>query len=204
MPYIPINKCGLPVTEDIRLQHRYSEIGTDLSRKTYFNKTEVLRLLQMHYMLTKENGDMDKLSFVRFMDVFLGVRNVEAVEIIHYLCCETNKKYLTGPEFVKILSLLLNGTLLDLINFWIEVYTDKIISTKYKDNILTMPRTDSVEYNQSFINYIMNIDRKSIEDHHTSVNDIVTGSELLQSVLPKSNRKESFMQLFTNPPYNTS
>ncbi|XP_025196311.1 EF-hand calcium-binding domain-containing protein 1-like [Melanaphis sacchari] len=218
MPYTPINKC-LPVTVDIRLQHRYSDIATNLSRTTHFNKIEVLRLLQLHYMLTKENTvPMDKLSFIQFMDVFLGVRNVDAVDKIFLLSCETNKQYLIGPEFVRVLSMLLKGTLPDLINFCFEVYTEMIRSPKYikKEDVLLMARRNSMkmckiinmeEYDQSFVDFVMTeVDkdrdnRISLEDYRKSVHENVAWLQFLGQVLPASSKKETFMRLFTNRPY---
>lgn len=91
MPCCPINKC-LPAT--VGRGHTYvcstdiqtSRLETELSRTTHFNKTEVFRFSQMHYILTKYNTiPMDKLSSIQFMDVFLGVRNVD-VPWIKYIC----------------------------------------------------------------------------------------------------------------------
>eukprot|EP00102_Acyrthosiphon_pisum_P008561 XP_003245360.1 PREDICTED: EF-hand calcium-binding domain-containing protein 1-like [Acyrthosiphon pisum] len=218
MPYSPINK-HLKATVDIRLQHRFSDIGTKLSRKTHFNKIEVLRLLQMHYMLTKDNTEpMDKLNFVKFMDVFLGVRNVEAVDKIFLLCAETNKKYLTGPEFVKVLSMLLKGTLSDLIHFCFEVYTEMMRSPKYikKEDVLLMSRRNSMkmcklvnmeEYDQSFVDFVMTeIDkdrdnRISLADFRKAVQENVAWLQFLGQILPSSSQKEKFLQLFTDRPY---
>ncbi|KAF0755086.1 EF-hand calcium-binding domain-containing protein 1-like [Aphis craccivora] len=203
MPYSPINKCGLPVTIDIRLQHRFSDIGSSLSRTTYFNKTESLRLLQMHYMLTKENGIMDISRFVKFMNVFLGLKNVEALNKVHQISCKTNNKYLTGPEFVIVLSLLLRGTVSDLIDFWFDLYKDKLRSTDYKCSLLQMIDTDNTnkaEHHQKLnIDYIMHLDdRISLEDHRKFVNEIVTGLKLLRSIIPETDRKVPFMLLFTS------
>lgn len=200
MPYSPINKCGLPATIDIRLQHRFSDIGTTLSRTTYFNKTESLRLLQMHYMLTKENGIMDISRFVKFMNVFLGLKNVEALDKVHQISCKTNNKYLTGPEFVIVLSLLLKGTVSDLIEFWFDLYKDNLRSTEYKCSLLQMIDTNKAEHHQKLnIDYITHLDdRISLEDHRKFVNDIVTGLKLLQSVIPETDRKVPFMLLFTS------
>jgi len=217
MPYRPINKC-LPVTVDIRLQHRYSDIGTDLSRCTHFNKIEVLRLLQLHYMLTKENTvPMDKLQFIQFMDIFLGLRNVDAVDKIFLLSCETNKE-LTGPEFVKVLSMVLKGTLPDLINFCFEVYTEMVRSPKYikKEDVLLMAKRNSMKmcklmsmekYDQSFVDFVMaELDkdrdsRISLEDYRNAVHENVAWLQFLGPILPSSSRKEAFMKLFTNRPY---
>ncbi|CAI6354245.1 unnamed protein product [Macrosiphum euphorbiae] len=82
-----------------------------------------------------------------FMGIFLGVRNVEAVDKIYLLFAETNKKHLTGPEFVKVLSMLLKGTLSDLINFCFEVYTEMVRSPKYikKEDVLLMSRRNSMK-----------------------------------------------------------
>jgi len=200
MPYSPINKCGLPPTIDIRLQHRFSDIGTSLSRTTYFNKTESLRLLQMHYMLTKENGIMDISRFVKFMNVFLGLKNVEALDKVHQISCKTNNKYLTGPEFVIVLSLLLKGTVSDLIEFWFDLYKDNLRSTEYKCSLLQMIDTNNAEHHQKLnIDYITHLDdRISLEDHRKFVKNIVTGLKLLQSVIPETDRKVPFMLLFTS------
>ncbi|XP_022169448.1 EF-hand calcium-binding domain-containing protein 1-like [Myzus persicae] len=218
MPYFPINKC-LPATVDIRLQHRYSDVGTELSRTTHFNKIEVLRLLQMHYMLTKDNTiPMDKLSFIQFMDVFLGVRNVDAVDKIYLLCSETNKEHLTGAEFVKVLSMLLKGTLADLINFCFEVYTEMIRSPRYikKEDVLLMARKNSMkmcklvnmeEYDQSFVDFVMTeVDndrdnRISLEDYRKAVHENVAWLQFLGQILPDCTKKESFTRLFTDRPY---
>ncbi|KAL4100796.1 hypothetical protein QTP88_020825 [Uroleucon formosanum] len=218
MPYSPINKC-LTATVDIRLQHRYSDIGKELSRTTHFNKIEVLRLLQMHYMLTKDNTKpMDKLSFIQFMDVFLGVRNVDAVEKIYLLCAETNKEYLTGPEFVKVLSMLLKGTLPDLIHFCFEVYTEMMRSPKYikKEDVLLMSRRNSMkmcklvnmeEYDQSFVDFVMTeVDkdrdnRISLEDYRKAVQENVAWLQFLGQILPSCSQKEIFLRLFTDRPY---
>ncbi|KAE9542330.1 hypothetical protein AGLY_003457 [Aphis glycines] len=217
MPYRPINKC-LPVTMDIRLQHRYSDIGTDLSRCTHFNKIEVLRLLQLHYMLTKENTvPMDKFQFIQFMDIFLGLRNVDAIDKIFLLSCKTNKE-LTGPEFVKVLSMVLKGTLPDLINFCFEVYTEMVRSPKYikKEDVLLMAKRNSMkmcklmnmeEYDQSFVDFVMaELDkdrdsRISLEDYRNAVHENVAWLQFLGPILPSSSRKEAFMKLFTNRPY---
>ncbi|KAL5236585.1 hypothetical protein ACI65C_003995 [Semiaphis heraclei] len=221
MPYTPINK-RLKATVDIRLQHRYTNIATELSRTTHFNKIEVLRLLQMHYMLTKDNTKpMDKLNFIHFMDVFLGVRNVEAVDKVYLLCAETNKEYLTGPEFVKVLSLLLKGTLPDLINFCFEVYTEMIRSPKYikKEDVLLMSRRNSMkmcklvnmeEYDQSFVDFVMTeVDkdrdnRISLEDYRKAVHENVAWLQFLGQILPSCYQKEIFMRLFTERPYVNS
>jgi len=218
MPYNPINK-NLPVTVDIRLQHRYSNIATELSRSTHFNKIEVLRLLQMHYMLTNENTvPMDLLHFMQFMDVFLGVRNVEAVEKIFVISCVTNQENLTGSEFVKILSLVLKGQLPDLINFCFEVYTEMARSPKYikKEGVLMMARRNSLkmcklvnmeESDQSFVDFVMvEVDkdrdnRISLEDYRKAVYENVAWLQFLGRILPTSTRKEKFMKLFTNRPY---
>jgi len=200
MPYTPINKCGLPKNVDIRLQHRFSAIGKNLSHKTKFNKIESLRLLQMHYMLTEENGNMDILRFVQFMDVFLGVKNVEAIEKVHLISCKTNNKYLTGPEFVSVLSLLLKGTVSDLVKFWFEIYTDNI-RPNYEHGVLEMVKANiSEDVRKPNIDYVMYINKKIIspEDHRKYVNDIITGLELLRSVLPVPTKKVLFMLLFTN------
>ncbi|XP_060858211.1 calaxin-like [Metopolophium dirhodum] len=218
MPYSPINKC-LPATLDIRLQHRYSDVGTELSRTTHFNKIEVLRLLQMHYVLTKDNTiPMNKLNFIQFMDVFLGVRNEDAIDKIYLLCSETNKEYLTGPEFVKVLSMLLKGTLPDLINFCFEVYTEMIRSPKYikKEDVLLMAKRNSMkmcklvnmeEYDQSFVDFVMTeVDkdrdnRISLEDYRKAVHENVAWLQFLGQILPDCSKKETFMQLFTDQPY---
>ncbi|XP_060843697.1 calaxin-like [Rhopalosiphum padi] len=218
MPYTPINKC-LPVTVDIRLQHRYADIGTNLSRTTHFNKIEVLRLLQFHYMLTKGNtSPMDKLSFIQFMDVFLGLRNIDAIDKIFLLTAETNKEHLTGAEFVKVLSMMLKGTLPDLINFCFEVYTEMIRSPKYikKEDVLLMARRNSMkmckiinmeEYDQSFVDFVMTeVDkdrdnRISLEDYRKAVHENVAWLQFLGQILPASTNKESFMRLFTTRPY---
>ncbi|KAL4100748.1 hypothetical protein QTP88_020780 [Uroleucon formosanum] len=218
MPYSPINKC-LPATVDIRLQHRYSDVGTELSRTTHFNKIEVLRLLQMHYLLTKNNTKpMDKLNFIQFMDIFLGVRNVDAVDKIYLLCSETNKEYLTGPEFVKVLSMVLKGTLPDLINFCFEVYTEMMRSPKYikKEDVLLMARRNSMkmcklvnmeEYDQSFVDFVMTeVDkdrdnRISLEDYRKAVHENVAWLQFLGQILPDYSKKETFMRLFTDRPY---
>lgn len=85
----------LTATEDIHLQHRYSTTATELSRSTNFNKKEILRLIQLYYMLTsKQNRLMDKFCLVQFMDIFLAFRNVDAVEKIYLLRCRRNKKLL--------------------------------------------------------------------------------------------------------------
>ncbi|XP_015370274.1 PREDICTED: EF-hand calcium-binding domain-containing protein 1-like [Diuraphis noxia] len=218
MPYFQINKC-LPATVDIRLQYRYSAAGTELSRTTYFNKTEVLRLLQMHYMLTKDNTvPMNKLNFIQFMDVFLGVRNVDAVDKIYLLCSETNREYMTGPEFVKVLSMILKGTLADLINFCFEVYTEMIRSPKYikKEDVLLMARRNSMkmcklvnmdEYDQRFVEFVMaEVDkdrdnRISLEDYRKAVHENVAWLQFLGQILPECSKKQRFMRLFTDRPY---
>ncbi|XP_022166884.1 EF-hand calcium-binding domain-containing protein 1-like [Myzus persicae] len=218
MPYRPINK-RLPATLDIRLQHRYSDIATELSRTTHFNKIEVLRLLQMHYMLTKDNAKpMKKLNFIQFMDVFLGVRNVDSVDKVYLLCCETNKEYLTGPEFVRVLSMLLKGTLADLINFCFEVYTEMIRSPRYikKEDVLVMARRNSMkmcklvnmeEYDQSFVDFVMTeVDkdrdnRISLEDYRKAVHENVAWLQFLGQILPSCTQKEIFLRLFTDRPY---
>ncbi|XP_016658798.1 EF-hand calcium-binding domain-containing protein 1-like, partial [Acyrthosiphon pisum] len=218
MPYTPINKC-LSATVDIRLQHRYSNVGTELSRTTHFNKIEVLRLLQMHYVLTKDNTiPMDKLNFIQFMDVFLGVSNVDAVDKIYLLCSETNKEYMTGPEFVKVLSMLLKGTLPYLINFCFEVYTEMIRSPKYikKEDVLLMAKRNSMkmcklvdmeEYDQSFVDFVMTeVDkdrdnRISLEDYRKAVHENVAWLQFLGQILPDCSKKKTFMRLFTDRPY---
>ncbi|XP_050054440.1 uncharacterized protein LOC126549399 [Aphis gossypii] len=218
MPYTPINKM-LPVTVDIRLQHRYSEIATELSRSTHFNKIEVLRLLQMHYILTKEDTiPMDQLLFMQFMDAFLGVRNVEAVEKMFLISCITNEESLTGSEFVKILSLVLKGKLPDLINFCFEVYTEMTRSPKFikKEGVLLMAKRNSLKlcklvnmekFDQSFVDFVMiEVDkdrdnRISLEDYRKAVCENVAWLQFLGRILPTSTRKEKFMKLFTNRPY---
>lgn len=218
MPYHPINKC-LPVTEDIRLQHRYSTIASDLSRKINFNKTEILRLLQMHHMLTtKRNRVMDELCFNEFMDIHLEFRNIDALQKIHILRCKTNKTHLTKREFVELLSLLLKGSLSETIRFCFEVYTEIIRSPMYikKEDVLIMARKNSIrmsklvyleQYNRDFTEFVMEVmdkdrdTRISFEEYRNTVNENIGWLQFLGPILPSRRAIESFMKTFTSRPY---
>jgi len=168
-------------------------------------------------MLTKEKTlPMDQILFMQFMDVFLGVRNVEALEKIFLISCVTD--HMTGSEFVKMLSLVLKGQLPDLINFCFEVYTEMTRSPKFikKEGVLLMARRNSLkmcksinteESDQSFVDFIMvEVDkdrdnRISLEDYRKAVYENVAWLQFLGRILPTSTRKEKFMKLFTNRPY---
>lgn len=218
MPYTPMNKF-LTATEDIRIQHRYSTIATNLSRSTNFNKKEILRLIQLYYMFTtKQNRIMDKFCFIQFMDIFLGFRNIDAVEKIYLLRSRTNKKYLTAEEFIELLSLLLKGSLADTIKFCFVVYLELVRSSPYiqKDDVLMMARKSSLkmcklinmeEYNQNFVEFIMNVidkdrdNRISLEDYRTAVHEDNSRLQFLGPILPTPDNIETFMKLFTTRPY---
>jgi len=120
------------------------------------------------------------------MDIFLGARNVDAMDKIYLLCSKTNREYLTGPEFVKVLSMVLKGTLPDLINFCFEVYTEMMRSPKYikKEDVLLMARRNIMkmcklvnmeECDQSFVDFVMpDVDkdrdnRISLEDYRKAM-----------------------------------
>lgn len=218
---MPMNKF-LTATEDIRLQHRYSTVASELSRSTNFNKKEILRLIQLHYMLTtKRNRTMDKFCLIEFMDVFLAYRNIDAVEKMYLLRCRTNKKYLTAVEFVELLSLLLKGSLADSIKFCFGIYLELVRSSPYiqKDDVLMMARKSSMrmcklvnteEYDQTFVEFIMNQmdkdrdNRISLEDYRTSVNEDIARLQFLGQILPTSENIEVFMKLFSTRPYTNN
>lgn len=221
MPYFPINKF-LTATEDIRLQHRYSTIATELSRSTNFTKKEIIRLIQLHYMLTsKQNRLMDRFCLVQFMDIFLAFRNVDVVEKIYLLRCRRNKNYLTAVEFVELLSLLLKGSLADTIKFCFGIYLELVRSSPYiqKDDVLMMARKSSMrmcklvnmeEYDQNFVEFIMNqVDkdrdnRISLEDYRKAVNEDVARLQFLGQILPTPENIETFMKLFSTRPYTNN
>lgn len=218
MPYTPINRF-LNVTEDIRIQHRYSNLANNLSHTTYFNKRETLLLLQIYYMLTtKQNKTMDKSCFVQFMDTFLGHRNIDVIEKMYLLRCRKNKKYLTGKEFVELLSLLLNGSLHDIIKFCFGIYLQLVRSSPYieKDAILMMARRNNIqmyklrnveEHNRNFMEFVMQQvdkdrdDRISLEDYRNAVYEDISRLQILGQVLPTPENIEIFMKLFTTRPY---
>lgn len=209
----------LSATEDIRIQHQYSTIAINLSRTTNFNKTEILRLIQIYYMFTtKQNCVMDKFRFIQFMDIFLGFRNTGAVEKIYLLRSRTYKKYLSIEEFIELFSLLLKGSLADTIKFCFGVYLELVRSSPYiqKDDVLMMARRNSLricklinmeEYNQNFVEFVMNVidkdrdNRISLEDYRTAVIEDNARLQFLGQILPTSPNIESFMKLFTTRPY---
>lgn len=221
MPYGRMNKC-LTATEDIRIQHNYGPAAKELARTTNFNEIEVMRLLQIYYLLTtKRNRVMDKLCFAEFMDMFLGLRNGDATDTIHRHYAIRNKKYLTGPEFVILLSLLLKGSQPDKITFCFKVYTEILKSPQYikKDDVLLMIRRNSLKMcklvnteddDLNFVELLMDgldkdrDNRISLEDYRTAVNENYAFLQFLGPILPSSNKTKLFMKIFTDRIYTNT
>lgn len=220
MPYAPINK-DLSLNEDIRLQHKYSVLATELSRQTNFTRNEVMNLINIYHMWTKAKGRvMDKLCFTEFMNTCLDFRNIDAVEKIHMLGCHSNKRFMTEREFVFMLSLLLKGSVAETIKFCFNVYTEMIGSPEYitKDDVLMMARKGSTKiaklasveseaFDQNFVEFVMSqVDkdrdnRISLDDYRLTVNEDITWLEFLEEVLPSPESIELFMVRITTRPY---
>lgn len=190
-----------------------------MSKSTHFNRSEIMRLIQLYYMLTKKRDRiMDRMHFIQFMDVFLGFRHLEAVEKIYILRCTANKKYLTEQEFVETLSLLLKGTVPQLIKLCFDVYTEMARSPLYikkedvfmiaRKNTAKMSKSSSMEkYDQQFTEYVMQEldkdrdNRISEEDYRTAVNENIVWLQFLGPVVPASVDVELFLRMFTARPY---
>ncbi|VVC37592.1 EF-Hand 1, calcium-binding site,EF-hand domain pair,EF-hand domain [Cinara cedri] len=218
MAYFPINK-GLTANDDIRLQHKYAGMAGTLARETDFTKKEVIRLIEIHFMMTKrQNRTMDKLCFTEFMDTCLGFRNADAVEKMHRLFCVTNRKFMTERDFVVALSLLLMGSVSDSTKFCFNVYTEMIGSPEYitKDDVLLMARKSSAkmskglnndEIDHNYVEFVMSqVDRDrdnriSLDDYRKTVNENVMWMEFLGEVLPTPENIQLFVEQFTLRPY---
>ncbi|XP_025423648.1 EF-hand calcium-binding domain-containing protein 1-like [Sipha flava] len=218
MPYSPVSNW-LSATEDIRLQHRFLDVAMKLSRKTSFNKTEIQRLLQLHFILTtKRNRVMDAACFAEFMDTLLEYRNVDAVEKMHVVYCKENKRYLTGQEFVELLSVLLRGSLAATVKFCFDVYTEMVRSPMYikKEDVLVMARKNNMrmsktaymeQYNRDYTEFVMSeMDKDrdtkiSYSDYRKTVDEDIVWLQFLGPVLPTRDAIELFWRSFSTRPF---
>lgn len=210
-----LNGC-LTAAEDIRLQYRYSKIKRYLRDTTHFNETEILRLLSIHYMITKKrNRKMDSVCFAEFMNYFLDVKDSAVVNAMFHQYATYNSKYLNGPEFVQLMSLLLKGSLNDKISFCFKVYTEVFRLPNYikKEDVLSVIKSHSLQtskkhysedFDKEFVELMMveldmdQDNRISQDDYKNAVTKNRAWLQFLGPVFPEPNRAIAFLKTFTN------